>query len=148
MYCRECGKKVNENAVACTGCGVNPKLSKNFCGACGVKTKDNQIVCLKCGVSLGGSLAGSSSGEKSKIIACLLALFLGTIGVHKFYLGYNTQGIIMLLISTVGFILWWILWFTPNFVISVIALIEAIMYISKSDEEFQEIYVDNEKPWF
>jgi len=142
MYCRECGKKVNENAVACTSCGVNPKLSKNFCGACGVKTKDNQIVCLKCGVSLGGSLAGSSSGEKSKIIACLLALFLGTIGVHKFYLGYNTQGIIMLLCGTVGWIL-----FLPPLVMAVIALIEAIMYISKSDEEFQEIYVDNEKPW-
>ena len=142
MYCRECGKKVNENAVACTGCGVNPKLSKNFCGACGVKTKDNQIVCLKCGVSLGGSLAGSSSGEKSKIIACLLALFLGTIGVHKFYLGYNTQGIIMLLCGTVGWIL-----FLPPLVMAIIALIEAIMYISKSDEEFQEIYVDNEKPW-
>ena len=142
MYCRECGKKVNENAVACTGCGVNPKLSKNFCGACGVKTKDNQIVCLKCGVSLGGSLAGSSSGEKSKIIACLLALFLGSIGVHKFYLGYNTQGIIMLLCGTVGWIL-----FLPPIVMAIIALIEAIMYISKSDEEFQEIYVDNEKPW-
>ena len=142
MYCRECGKKVNENAVACTGCGVNPKLSKNFCGACGVKTKDNQIVCLKCGVSLGGSLGGSSSGEKSKIIACLLALFLGVIGVHKFYLGYNTQGIIMLLCGTVGWIL-----FLPPLVMAVIALIEAIMYISKSDEEFQEIYVDNEKPW-
>ena len=142
MYCRECGKKVNENAVACTSCGVNPKLSKNFCGACGVKTKDNQIVCLKCGVSLGGSLAGSSSGEKSKIIACLLALFLGVIGVHKFYLGYNTQGIIMLLCGTVGWIL-----FLPPLVMAVIALIEAIMYISKSDEEFQEIYVDNEKPW-
>ena len=142
MYCRECGKKVNENAVACTSCGVNPKLSKNFCGACGVKTKDNQIVCLKCGVSLGGSLAGSSSGEKSKIIACLLALFLGSIGVHKFYLGYNTQGIIMLLCGTVGWIL-----FLPPIVMAIIALIEAIMYISKSDEEFQEIYVDNEKPW-
>ena len=142
MYCRECGKKVNENAVACTSCGVNPKLSKNFCGACGVKTKDNQIVCLKCGVSLGGSLWGSSSGEKSKIIACLLALFLGTIGVHKFYLGYNTQGIIMLLCGTVGWIL-----FLPPIVMAIIALIEAIMYISKSDEEFQEIYVDNEKPW-
>ena len=146
MYCRECGKKVNENAVACTSCGVNPKLSKNFCGACGVKTKDNQIVCLKCGVSLGGSSSlgggGSSTGEKSKIIAFLLALFLGSIGVHKFYLGYNTQGIIMLLCGTVGWIL-----FLPPLVMAIIALIEAIMYISKSDEEFQEIYVDNEKPW-
>ena len=145
MYCRECGKKVNENAVACTGCGVNPKLSKNFCGECGVKTKDNQIVCLKCGVSLGGSssVGGSSTGEKSKIIAFLLALFLGSIGVHKFYLGYNTQGIIMLLCGTVG---WFLL--VPPFVIAIIALIEAIMYISKSDDEFHRIYVQNKKAWF
>tara|TARA_Y100000590_G_scaffold413576_1_gene509571 strand:- start:365 stop:1126 length:762 start_codon:yes stop_codon:yes gene_type:complete len=52
MFCKECGKKVRKNAVACTSCGVNPKSSKNFCGECGVKTKSNQIVCIKCGVSL------------------------------------------------------------------------------------------------
>ena len=48
----------------------------------------------------------------------------------------------MLLCGTVGWIL-----FLPPLVMAIIALIEAIMYISKSDEEFQEIYVDNEKPW-
>ena len=52
MFCKECGKKVRKNAVACISCGVNPKSSKNFCGECGVKTKSNQIVCIKCGVSL------------------------------------------------------------------------------------------------
>ena len=55
MHCRECGKKCHDNAVACTSCGTNPRLGRNFCNACGVKTKDNQVVCLKCGVSLGSS---------------------------------------------------------------------------------------------
>ena len=140
MFCRECGKEVNENAAACTSCGVNPKQSNKFCGGCGVKTNANQAVCVKCGVSLGGS---SSSGEKSKMVAFLLALFLGAIGIHKFYLGYNNQGIIMLLCGTVG---WFLL--VPPFVIAIIALIEAIMYISKSDDEFHRIYVENKKAWF
>ena len=55
MHCKECGKKCHDNAVACTSCGTNPRLGRNFCNACGVKTKDNQVVCLKCGVSLGSS---------------------------------------------------------------------------------------------
>ena len=55
MHCKECGKKCHDNAVACTSCGTNPRLGRNFCNACGVKTKDNQVVCLKCGVSLGAS---------------------------------------------------------------------------------------------
>jgi len=140
MFCRECGKEVNENAAACTSCGVNPKQSNNFCGACGVKTNANQVVCVKCGVSLGGS----SSDEKSKMVAFLLALFLGTIGIHKFYLGYKNEGIIMLLCGTVG----WLLFAIPPIVMAIIALIEAIMYISKSDDEFHRIYVDNKKGWF
>ena len=142
MFCRECGKKVNENAVACTSCGVNPKRASNFCGACGVKTKANQVVCVKCGVSLGSSSGGT--GEKNKMIAFLLALFLGTIGIHKFYLGYKNPGIIMLLCGTIG----WLLFAIPPLVMAIIALIEAIMYISKSDDEFQRVYVDNEKGWF
>ena len=142
MFCRECGKKVNENAVACTSCGVNPKRASNFCGACGVKTKANQVVCVKCGVSLGSSSGGT--GEKNKMIAFLLALFLGTLGIHKFYLGYKNPGIIMLLCGTIG----WLLFAIPPLVMAIIALIEAIMYISKSDDEFQRVYVDNEKGWF
>ena len=143
MFCRECGKSVNQNAIACTSCGVNPRASKNFCYTCGVKTKDNQVICIKCGVSLGSS-SGVVSGEKTKMIAFLLALFLGWLGIHKFYLGYKNPAIIMLLCGTIG----WIFLFIPPLVISVIAFIEAIIYITKSDEEFQVTYVDNEKGWF
>ena len=82
--------------------------------------------------------------EKNKILAMLLALFLGTLGFHKFYLGCTTAGIIMLIISLVGIIL---LGF-PTMIIGTIAFIEAIMYIIKSDDEFKRIYVDNKKCWF
>ena len=86
----------------------------------------------------------SSVGGKNKITAALLALFLGHWGVHKFYLGYNKEGVIMLLCGTVGIPLL----FIPLFIVRVIAFIEFIIYLTKSDDEFENIYVNNKKKWF
>src|SRR5690349_18106829 len=47
----------------------------------------------------------SQSDEKSHLVAGLLALFLGTFGVHKFYMGYNTEGIILLAVTLVSWVL-------------------------------------------
>jgi len=85
-----------------------------------------------------------NSFEKSKIAAALLAFFLGVFGIHKFYLGCTTAGLIMLIIFILGFVLLGI----PSFIIGLIAFIEAILYIVKSDDDFQEKYVDNQKCWF
>jgi len=87
--------------------------------------------------------AASTSGSK-RIVAALLAFFLGVFGVHKFYLGYKAQGFVMSLV----FILGWILLGIPSFIIGVIAFIEAIVYIIKSDEEFERAYVAGRKGWF
>ena len=80
----------------------------------------------------------------SNIAAGLLALFLGGLRIHKFYLGYTTPGIVMLLVSLFGAILL----FIPTFVIGVIAFIEAILYLTKNPEDFHSEYVENEKHWF
>ena len=84
------------------------------------------------------------TAEKSKLVAALLALFLGVFGVHKFYLGCNKAGIIMLLCFFPGMLLFGI----PMIIISVVAFVEFIIYIIKSDEEFEDIYIDNKKCWF
>jgi phage shock protein PspC (stress-responsive transcriptional regulator) len=52
MYCKNCGKEVNEKAIACIHCGVPPLEERKFCQECGCETKENQVVCIKCGVSL------------------------------------------------------------------------------------------------
>lgn len=88
------------------------------------------------------SVTGESS--KSKIVAGILALFLGGFGIHKFYLGCTLSGIIMLVIFLLGFILFGI----PSFIIGIIAFIEALIYFFKSDDKFEEIYVNNKKCWF
>jgi len=65
MHCRNCGKEVNEKAVACTSCGLPPLLETKFCQECGVETNEKQIVCVKCGCSLGKGQAHHQSKEKS-----------------------------------------------------------------------------------
>ncbi|MDX7613243.1 TM2 domain-containing protein, partial [Aeromonas caviae] len=86
----------------------------------------------------------SNAGSSKKVAAALFAFFLGAFGAHKFYLGYTKQGVIMLLIFLLGFILLGL----PSVVIGIIAFIEFVVYISKSDEEFEQTYIINKKVWF
>lgn len=87
---------------------------------------------------------GAASNNSKKIPAAIFAFFLGGLGVHKFYLGYNKQGLIMLLVFIFGFILLGI----PSMIIGIIAFIEFIIYLTKSDEDFEKIYLEGSKPWF
>ena len=84
------------------------------------------------------------SGDKNKIVAALLAFFLGWLGIHKFYLGKTTAGIIMLLCGTIG----WVLFAIPPMIIGVIAFIEFIIYLLKTDGDFHRDYVAGNKSWF
>ncbi len=81
--------------------------------------------------------------SKSKVAAGLLAIFLGCLGIHKFYLGYTTQGIILLLVTIFGALL-----LVGPLITAVISFIEGIIYLTKSDEDFNNIYVVKKKEWF
>lgn len=85
-----------------------------------------------------------TTGASKKVAAALFAFFLGAFGAHKFYLGYKKEGIIMLLVFLFG----WILLGIPSVIIGLIAIIEFILYLTKSDDEFERIYVIGHKPWF
>ena len=76
-----------------------------------------------------------------KLVAGLLGILLGSLGIHKFYLGYQKEGIIMLVITlvTCGF---------GGTVTAIIGLIEGILYLTKTDEEFERTYLTGQKPWF
>lgn len=75
--------------------------------------------------------AGGGS-TKSKVVAGLLAIFLGLFGVHKFYLGHTGAGVLILLLNL---FLWWTI-IVPA-IIELVCFIEGIIYLVKSDEEFQ-----------
>jgi TM2 domain-containing membrane protein YozV len=89
--------------------------------------------------------ASVKTTDKDRMVAGLLGIFLGSLGIHKFYLGYRNEGLIMLLVSVIGGC---ITLGVATVVMEIIGLIEGIMYLTKSQQEFEQIYVYNKKGWF
>ncbi|WP_267904187.1 NINE protein [Aurantiacibacter sediminis] len=94
------------------------------CVGCGKKLHISARACPECGASQGAS---GQVGEKSRVAAAILALFLGGFGVHKFYLGRVAAGILYLL-------------FFWTFIPAIIAFVEFIIYLTMSDEAFAAKY--------
>jgi TM2 domain-containing membrane protein YozV len=125
-YCTKCGAVNDETAQYCVNCqapmspvgGYQPMQSVNQ------------------GVP-GSTIDWRAMGADKKIVAGICGILLGGFGVHKFILGYTTEGIIQLVITLVtcgaG---------------SIIGLVEGIIYLTKSDEDFVRTYIQNKKGWF
>ncbi|KQO29770.1 hypothetical protein ASF10_04465 [Flavobacterium sp. Leaf82] len=75
-------------------------------------------------------------GENKRVLAGILAIVLGALGIHKFYLGYTKEGIIQLIL---GFMFG---------IGGLIGIIEGILYLLKTDEEFYQTYQIGYKGWF
>jgi len=82
-----------------------------------------------------------TQGADKKLVAGICGILLGGFGVHKFILGYQTEGVIMLLVSLLSCGMLAI-------VMQVIGIVEGITYLTKSDEEFVRTYVEGRKGWF
>ena len=85
--------------------------------------------------------AFSNPRASNKVAAGVCGIILGGFGVHKFILGYTGAGVIMLLVSLLscGALFG---------VMHIIGLVEGIVYLTKTDDEFVRIYVDGRKEWF
>lgn len=86
---------------------------------------------------------GSFIDTGDRLISAIIAVLLGFIGAHKFYLGYKSQGILMFLAGTVGLLL-----IFPPFISFVISIAEAFIYLRKTDQEFYDTYIAKERGWF
>ncbi|WP_124978760.1 TM2 domain-containing protein [Nonlabens xiamenensis] len=90
-----------------------------------------------------------NSNENKKVLAGVLGIFVGAFGVHKFILGYTNEGIILAAVTLVGLVLsCFFVGFLFVWIPGVIGLIEGIIYLTKSDEEFYQTYQVNKKAWF
>ncbi|EHO07643.1 hypothetical protein HMPREF9714_01281 [Myroides odoratimimus CCUG 12901] len=81
--------------------------------------------------------ATTPSQENKKVVAGILGILLPIFAIHKFYLGYTKEGVIQLILGLV----------TCGFA-GIIGLIEGIIYLTKTDEEFYNTYQANKKGWF
>lgn len=125
-----------------------------FCPNCNAQNYGLGNHCTNCGANLpsysmppqrvGNNYPAKIYGADNKLPAGICGILLGAFGVHKFILGYKNEGITMLVISLVGFALCGI----PTAIVSIIGLVEGIIYLTKSDEEFVATYVQNKKGWF
>ena len=94
--------------------------------------------------------------DSKRMPAALLALFLGGFGAHKFYLGYTTPGLVMLVITLLGYIGgctgFFCLFTLPLFLVPLltggVGFIEFIIYLSRDDDKFIETYQINRQEWF
>lgn len=75
-------------------------------------------------------------GAEKKIVAGILGILLGGLGIHKFYLGYTKEGIIQIVLGLMCGIG------------ALIGLIEGIIYLTKSDDDFVSTYIQGKKGWF
>lgn len=75
--------------------------------------------------------------DNKKVLAGVMGILFGGLGIHKFILGYTKEGLLQILITVV-----------TCGVGSILGLIEGIIYLTKSDEEFYQTYQMNKRPWF
>ena len=127
-YCTKCGAVNDDTAQFCTNCQA-PLTPVNT----GYQPMQS--------VNAGAVTDWKAMGGDKKLVAGILAILVGSLGVHKFILGYTTEGVIMLLVTvlTCG---------VAGIVMSIVGIVEGIMYLTKSDEEFVRTYIQNKKGWF
>lgn len=120
-----------------------------YCSACGSALHLQAVICPHCGVPQAAAASPSglsqqqlSEAHSQKMSAGLLAILLAGFGIHKFVMGYNGPGVtyLLVLIFTCGI---------GSAVVMVwISIVEGVIYLSKTDEDYHRIYIAGRKAWF
>jgi len=138
-YCINCGDQLRDEAELCGTCGVNQAVvpegghgqrgeTEKYCMECGVLINRRAEICPECGVRQ-TSPGGAADMDSDQMAAALLAIFLGGIGVHKFYQGRTGLGVVYLCFS-------WTL------IPALIAFVEGILMLVADEEEYERKYAD------
>lgn len=123
----------------CTQCGTR-STGAAFCSSCGAPQSQGasgSVFPPPVVTSGQSSLAAHSGVQSKKTLTGIMGIVLGGFGIHKFILGYTTEGILQIVITI----------FTCGLG-SLIGLVEGIIYLTKSDEEFVQTYQLNRRGWF
>ena len=120
MYCKNCGNTMDDNAVICVKCGCAKGTGTTYFPNCGQTTVPGAVACTNCGVGL----TNATGEQKSKLAAGLLGIFLGSLGIHNFYLGYTKKAVWQLVLCLAGSCL-----IVGPMIASIWGLVEGIMIL-------------------
>ena len=134
LICQACATEVNGKLI-CKQCASSVAaqpavkgIDEVYCKSCGAVIKREAEICPKCGVrQMNAPAAALAPSGKSRVAAAILAILLGGIGAHKFYLGKIGMGLVYLC-------------FCWTFIPALLGLVEGIIYLMASDAEFEAKY--------
>lgn len=103
MNCKNCGYELTEKDQYCPNCGNKAEYKQQYCPNCGAEVDPRAVICVSCGYQLPQAKVNNPQA-KSKLAAGLLGIFIGSLGVHNFYLGYSSKAVIQLVLCLCGFL--------------------------------------------
>lgn len=125
-FCPKCGTQMDDNQASCPSCGTTMAEYNNQ--NLNTQTINQQNNSQQYNYQQNNPQQYSDKKPKSKIAAGLLAIFLGSLGIHNFYLGYKRNAIIQLCLTLIG----WILCGLGPLVAGIWAFVEGIMILTGS----------------
>lgn len=155
INCNECGAQVSDKAPYCPKCGA-PVEKQIECSECGTKMSENIKMCPNCGCPTESPMQQppcpppppcnkcdigvfeSGPSGKSRGVAALLAILLGGLGVHLFYVGKTGAGVLFLLCGLIG----WFCLFIPWVLVWVVSIIQGIMLFTMTSDDFEKKYIN------
>lgn len=103
-FCQHCGETIDKDCVICPKCGKQVKELKNSKDDKNIIINNNNTASSSASASASAATGGFGNfiSPKSRLVTLLLCIFLGWLGIHRFYVGKVVSGIIMVLLMFTG----------------------------------------------
>jgi hypothetical protein len=166
VACPSCGYDPTIARQHCGSCGASTTGEQPFCHACGASlgvasAPVPPVASAPVAVTAPAPIVPASGAPqamtvnispppKSRVVAAILAILLSIFAAHKWYLGKKQSALIMNGLVLVGFCGGAVL-IVPFLIVPLVAwtsIAEGIIYLTKTDEQFQEIYIVQGRDWF
>jgi len=137
IQCPECGKMISDKATDCPQCGAPISAKNQEQSSQQREGQQPRYQQFSSNQQHNDDAFTAGPSGKTRGVAALLAFFLGTLGIHYFYLGKSTAGIVFLIASLISC-------GTLATVTAILSIISGIKMLTMNTESFEQQYVYTE----